>query len=415
MSRYELKPYRTPSDRITCPSCGHRREFSPYIDTETGEILHPSVGRCNREKSCGYHYKPSEYFKDHPEREGLHRIVRASSSLFERRPEPSADYLPLSLIEGEDTRRKDNNLYRFFVSRFGSFVTDRIFDLYRVRTSKHFRNAGGLSAAFPQIDRRGNLRQVKIMAYNPETGKRLHKQDTAEKWSEKRRGYFTDTEQDKIYFAGKYLSGQESPNLQQCFFGEHLIQPGSLVGIVESEKTAMIAAVYQPGMCWIATGGKNGVRLTETGITSAISGIKAATLFPDLGCFEEWAKKKEIIASCGITCTVSDLLERRATREESEAGLDIADFLLRETPPGEQLRADRRQYTETASSGAGIKAYIDDIGHLYIPTPPDGSTFTVYQSIDEYESVRSGATRGHTRAHIERRTGEEHFKEEVWI
>ena len=63
----------------------------------------------------------------------------------------------------------------------------------------------------------------------------------------------------------------------------------------------------------------------------------------------------------------------------------------------------------------GIKAYIDDIGHLYIPTPPDGSTFTVYQSIDEYESVRSGATRGHTRAHIERRTGEEHFKEEVWI
>lgn len=153
----------------------------------------------------------------------------------------------------------------------------------------------------------------------------------------------------------------------------------------------------------------------KPGITSALSGIKAATLFPDLGCFEEWAKKKEIIASCGITCTVSDLLERRATREESEAGLDIADFLLRETPPGEQLRADRRQYTETASSGAGIKAYIDDIGHLYIPTPPDGSTFTVYQSIDEYESVRSGATRGHTRAHIERRTGEEHFKEEVWI
>ena len=103
MSRYELKPYRTPSDRLTCPSCGHRREFSPYIDAETGEILHPSVGRCNREKSCGYHYKPSEYFKDHPEREGLHRIVRASSSLFERRPEPSADYLPLSLIEGEIT------------------------------------------------------------------------------------------------------------------------------------------------------------------------------------------------------------------------------------------------------------------------------------------------------------------------
>ena len=39
MSRYELKPYRTPSDRLTCPSCGHRREFSPYIDTEKYCIL----------------------------------------------------------------------------------------------------------------------------------------------------------------------------------------------------------------------------------------------------------------------------------------------------------------------------------------------------------------------------------------
>jgi hypothetical protein len=28
-----------------------------------GEHIHPSVGRCNRESNCGYHYTPKQYFQ----------------------------------------------------------------------------------------------------------------------------------------------------------------------------------------------------------------------------------------------------------------------------------------------------------------------------------------------------------------
>ena len=345
-------------------------------------------------------------------------MLKIEHTIFRGDPshEAPADFLPLCLIDDEDSRRAENNLYRFFVSRFGSTLADCAFDLYRVRTSKHFRNSNGLATAFPQIDRLGNLRQIKVMAYNPETGKRLHKQDTAEKWSAKHGKYFTDTDQDKIYFAGKYLSGEESPSLQQCFFGEHLIKPGARVGIVESEKTAMIATIYQPDICWIATGGKNGVRLTKSAIMAGLSGAKSVTLFPDLGCVEEWHKKKDIISSCGITCTVSEYLETIATREEANAGLDIADFLLKEEPSSRQAgMPTSRSTTNEASSNKRIKAFLDDSGRLYIPTPPDGCTFTVYKSVEEYEAVRDRRTNGYTKAHIERRTGEEYFKEEILI
>ena len=42
------------------------RSFTYYVD-ESGTPLHPSVGRCNHESSCGYHYTPKEYFHDHHE------------------------------------------------------------------------------------------------------------------------------------------------------------------------------------------------------------------------------------------------------------------------------------------------------------------------------------------------------------
>lgn len=45
--------------------------------------------------------------------------------------------------------------------------------------------------------------------------------------------------------------------LSQCLFGEHLLAlyQGKPVGLVESEKTAVIAAGLMPKYMWLATGG----------------------------------------------------------------------------------------------------------------------------------------------------------------
>ena len=66
MSRYHLQKYAGISSRHTCPACERPRCFTLYID-DNGNILHPTVGRCDHESSCGYHRTPRQHFHDHPE------------------------------------------------------------------------------------------------------------------------------------------------------------------------------------------------------------------------------------------------------------------------------------------------------------------------------------------------------------
>ena len=66
---FSLQRYAGISSRHTCPACGGKRCFTLYVD-ESGEPLSEIVGRCDHESSCGYHYKPKDYFRDHPEAGG---------------------------------------------------------------------------------------------------------------------------------------------------------------------------------------------------------------------------------------------------------------------------------------------------------------------------------------------------------
>ena len=64
--RFHLQKYSYGS-KISCPNCGKRRCFVRYVDEE-GIIRFPdTVGKCDHENSCGYHYTPREYFHDHPQ------------------------------------------------------------------------------------------------------------------------------------------------------------------------------------------------------------------------------------------------------------------------------------------------------------------------------------------------------------
>lgn len=64
--RFHLQKYRYGS-KISCPNCGKIRGFVRYVDEE-GIIRFPdTVGKCDHENSCGYHYTPREYFRDNPD------------------------------------------------------------------------------------------------------------------------------------------------------------------------------------------------------------------------------------------------------------------------------------------------------------------------------------------------------------
>ena len=61
MSLYKqpfLEPYKGRGTRHTCPNCKVKQTFTLYLDGNTGQPIHPTVGKCNREIKCGYHYPP---------------------------------------------------------------------------------------------------------------------------------------------------------------------------------------------------------------------------------------------------------------------------------------------------------------------------------------------------------------------
>lgn len=90
-----------------------------------------------------------------------------------------------------------------------------------------------------QIGVQGRCRTGKIMMYNPETGHRIKDPEIP--------GRVTWVHS-VMKKAGLLPAEWE---LSQCLFGEHLLAlyPGKPVGLVESEKTAVIAAGLCRSMC----------------------------------------------------------------------------------------------------------------------------------------------------------------------
>ena len=163
------------------------------------------------------------------------------------------------------------------------------------------------------MDINGKVRTGKIMQYNPETGKRIKHESGAIDWVHNR--------------LKKSGTLPEDYNLQQCFFGEHLLglYPEAVVCIVESEKSALISAAIFPEHIWLAAGNINGLSFDKCQILKG----RTVILYPDLNAFEKWSvKAKEIQKQCDCIISISELLEKNATPYAKAKGLDVADFFI---------------------------------------------------------------------------------------
>lgn len=318
--RFHLQKYRSGSKTV-CPKCGRKACFTRYIDGEGQISFSDNVGKCDHINSCGYHYTPKEYFNDNPvvkesltgkdgNSNGISTVikpaVKPSPKLL-----PQISYLPYDWVEQSMQRFDINPLYRYFVTVAGREKTDWLFNLYKVGTSKMWNGA----TVFWQIDVSGNVRAGKIMGYDAKTGHRIKQPFNQVSWVH---------------------SVRKMPDfhMKQCLFGEHLLSdtsiPASTVAIVESEKTALVAALFISDFVWLATGGMHGSFNSEA--MQVLQGHEVI-LFPDLRATEEWQRKVPMLQSICRRVTCSDLLEKIATDRQREAGLDIADFLLMEDTP----------------------------------------------------------------------------------
>lgn len=309
-----LEKYKGSGSRHTCPACGSKKRFTRYIDTETGRYLSDNVGRCDRQSSCGYHLKPGEYFEANGgiSSQGRKRENGSRANNAERITARKPDVIDKRLLIGSLRNYEQNAFAQFLLTLFPFDPEDVLAAVseYKIGTGR----SG--ETIFWQIDKKGRIRTGKLIAYDQKTGKR--RKDRSPNWihsTMKQAGQLPDTFE-----------------LQQCFFGEHLLTkyPGRAIAIVEAEKTAVIASICKgvfPDLVWIASGGLANLKAERL---SRIATGRKLILFPDANGFDKWQAIASEAHKAGIAVNVSDLLERLATSDQKRDGLDLADYLIEE-------------------------------------------------------------------------------------
>ena len=164
---YQLEKYKNRGSRHTCPQCGQSKCFTYYVD-ENGHPLDKSVGRCDHESGCGYHYPPRDYFKDHPDKDMSEALLFPNKVIrkYNRRNNP-IDAIPMEYV----TRSRSDNShlvqFLFSLQKDNEAVLKRVLDDYRMGATRNG------ESIFWQIDKDNRIRGGKIIPYNKEDGHRI--------------------------------------------------------------------------------------------------------------------------------------------------------------------------------------------------------------------------------------------------
>ncbi|MDD3787067.1 MAG: DUF6371 domain-containing protein [Petrimonas sp.] len=299
-----LQKYSGKSSRSTCPQCKTKESFTLYLSGDTNAPIHSTVGKCNREVKCGYHYTPKQYFTDNPisKKEFTNSHKKMIPQPMQNSP---INYIPWKLVK--ESASFNSNFVRFLCEMFTKEQITNAVENYALGATKN------KEVIFWQMDINGKFRTGKVMQYNPDTGKRIKQQSGAINW---------------VHNLLKKSNPEfKNFNLQQCYFGEHLLRMYSdkPIAVVEAEKTAIIASMVFPDFNWLAAGNLNGLSVEKSKIFKG----KKVILYPDAGCYTKW-KEKMVQLKSEIYChiSISDLVEKHASPQQIEIGYDIADFIL---------------------------------------------------------------------------------------
>lgn len=215
------------------------------------------------------------------------------------------------------------NYFAHYLRRlFGQPVADELLQRFNVGTSTWHQGA----TVFWQQDTEGNYRAGKVIAY-AHNGRRRKEDQYAPRWAHE-------------------LQRLPDFNQVQCLFGEHQLRtrPHAPVGIVESEKTAIILSALMPSTVWLATGGSQNIGFIER--CSALRS-RIITLWPDLDVkfewYERWGKKAEQLYRLGFDVVVSQYLRENCRVDNRQNKMDVADFL---TDPKNRCPETGRLLTE---------------------------------------------------------------------
>lgn len=298
--------------------------------------------------------------KDRPSRYPDRRRTSATSRTAPARPtqaEPATapDYLPMDAVRAAQSHAEETALFAWMAQEFGEQAARFIFGVYMVGASKHTAPNGYRAAAFPYISTAQKVVDCKLFHIDPTTGSRKTAAPLLS-WTD-REG--KQQELQSSWALAELNADRRRRNLPElkrakwCNFGDHLLpeRPTAEVCLVESEKTALIAAMTYPDRVWIAVGSKN--NLTPERCATYMG--REVIIFPDRDGYDDkprkdgngiekgWRTRAAELAAEGLRLQVDTTTERHYPRyltdedgnvltDESgnpkECNADIADLIL---------------------------------------------------------------------------------------
>ena len=374
MHRYKLASNKVP--KLHCPACGKPKHWQRYIDIITDEPLPKQYGKCDNLNKCGAWVKPKKngkqerliiiynpktvfHFEYH---EGIIQKMKVLGAKFKREDktwvlyrEPKEDILTTlrkqydfqvvehkskpkihvpnnvltSTLKGYEHNQFIQNLALNIPYPFTKEQIEKVIEPYRLGTVSFGKFKG--ATTFPFIDIFQNVCAIQVKQFNE--GNHTIKTTFLHSLIENE-----CTQRKKA--VPKWIKEYKQQDLMiSCLFGAHLLSqyPHNKIALVEAPKTAIYGTLYfgfpdnPEDFLWLAV--YNLSSLTYEKCKDLTN--REVVLFPDLSkdgkAYDLWQQKAEEFESKidGSRFVVSDLLERNASREDRERGLDLADYLVR--------------------------------------------------------------------------------------
>ncbi|MBR6279419.1 MAG: hypothetical protein IKR41_11795 [Bacteroidales bacterium] len=288
MYKYRLGTYKEVGKTV-CPYCG-KKEFVRLIINESGKIPGEKYGRCDRD-TC-----PS-------------RAMSQNGIIY---PEKDLDTLNLEAVKNNDKPKEyydDETVDKYAEKRTENALCRYL--LQQVKDKDRFENVlkmyriGSINDGiiFWQIDQLDLIHRGKVMFYESDG----HRKKAA----------------GAITMMWKILNRDRDSEPEMCFFGQHLVYKSDKpVGIVESEKTALVASYAMPELTWIATLSVNNFNSERMNFFKSFK--KPVFVFPDFDGYGNWAGKTEFIRSAlNIDITVDNTIKKLGSGKQ-----DLADLFL---------------------------------------------------------------------------------------
>jgi hypothetical protein len=344
MNQYHLDKS---SKKHICPSC-QKKSMVVYVYADNQQPVDALLfGRCDRENNCGYHYHPNKEASFEP------REVKEVKP-----PKVEQIYPDESITKPLIGRTKKAVSPLHVYAKSKTISADHM-----IKWGVYSDGDNGEKTAFVFQNRAGNICNIKYFKYKADG----HRDKDFNSYSLKQPKPVTIEGQQYIK---KYF---------MCLFGEHLLDPDKkkIVCVVESEKSAVLAAHYYPQFDWLACGSASGLSDGSNETADKISPLRNRTIYWLCDADKAGRANSSIknLKKHGLTYEIIDLFPDRTD------GYDIGDALADGIVPDiETEKSD----DELAAENRKRAATFEQEWHLLYEWPDGVNKHKVKDDVQKY-------------------------------